>query len=317
MSNNKKSFWEGLIFVIIILAIAEIFVEELSKIGDVSISFRKSLIIINFIFDSIFTVEFIIRSIIAPKQKGWVHYFLFEKGWIDFFSSIPLLFFSSGPILLGLFFPGTGIILPFMGLLNNLKLAKMLRVIRSIRLLRLLRVLKIFRKSSVPTSNVNEAKLIHLGRMISISIVAITFVLIVSPFFPSIFYNMDNTVKLRTQKYIVLLQDWYRSIRKNDFERIKYLNFTIKNDPNVLYMYSMGRPVINNLGINDSPYNIIPQKYLYTDYKVLRYLKFKLWYSIKDIVKNDAKINLMVESMIVILIIFFFIFYKERIKPTT
>lgn len=302
--TKRKKFWESFIIIMIIVAIIEIFLEDLSRLYAWNIPVRRLLLIIGFLLDLIFTIEFIVRSILSKNEKGWLFYFQYEKGWVDFFSSVPLIFFNSGPLMIGMLWPGKIVALPFLGVLNILKVTKILRIAR---MLRLLRVLKIFKSTSF-----EEKRIAQLGRILSISIVTITIVLIVSPLFPRIFYTMENNVKIRKQMYVSLLQDWYKSLRKRNIERIRYLNTRLKEDPNVLYLYQMGRTVVNNLGENKPPATVIKKKYFYTDFKVLNYLNFKLWYSIRDIVADDARVSLLVETIIVTLIIAFLIFYKEK-----
>jgi len=304
--TKKRLFWESFMVVMIILAIVEIFVEDLSRIFTWSISVRGALLIVGFLFDLIFTIEFTIRSILAPKEKGWMNYFLYEKGWVDFVSSVPLILFNSGPIMIGMFWPGKLIALPFLGMLNILKVTKILRVAR---VLRILRILKIFKSEG--TNDAKEKRISQLNRIISVSVVTVTMVLIISPLFPKIFYDMDNNVQTKKQVYVDIARDWYKNLRQYNMERINYLSKKLAEDKNVIYAYSRGRTIVNNLGKNASPSKVIPQKYFYTDYKVLNYLGFKIWYSIQDIVIDNSRINFLIETIIVVLIISFFIFYKD------
>jgi len=301
---KKQSFLESFIVVMIIAAIIQIFLEDLSRIGSWSIAARRSLIIIGFLLDLIFTIEFIIRSLLSGKSKGWVNYFMNEKGWVDFFSAVPLLIFNSGPLMIGMFKPGVLIALPFMGILNILKVTKILRIAR---MLRLLRVLKIFKPTSLEAE---EKRTAQLSKIISISIVTITLILIISPLLPTLFYNTDNNIAVKRQKYVNIIQDWRNSIIKRDENRLNYLTTVLKEDKNVLFMYTMGTE-INNLKEKGKPAKVIPQKYFYTDFKVLNYMGFKLWYSVKDEVIDSSKINLLMTIIIVVLILAFVIFYTD------
>jgi len=208
--------------------------------------------------------------------------------------------------MIGMFWPGKLIALPFLGMLNILKVTKILRVAR---VLRILRILKIFKSSK--EDDESAKRIAQLGRIISVSIVAITMVLIVSPLFPKLFYDMDNNVQIKKQVYVDIARDWYKSLRQYNMKRITYLSQKLAEDKNVIYAYSSGRTVVNHLGDNASPAKVIPQKYFYTDYKVLNYLGFKIWYSIHDIVIDNARINFLIETIIVVLIISLFIFYKD------
>ena len=61
----------------------------------------------------------------------------------------------------------------------------------------------------------------------------------------------------------------------------------------------MGREAVNHLGEGSKPGIVIPERYFYTDFKVLNYLGFKVWYSIHDIVADSARISLLIETVIV------------------
>jgi len=306
---RKQTFWESLIVVIILLSIIEIFVEDISVIGNWSVLFRRQLLIIGFLFDLIFTIEFAVRSKLSRKNKGWVFYWKHEKGWVDFLSSIPLILFCSGPIMLGMFLPGRIVALPFLGLLNILKITKILRVAR---MLRLLRILKMLNKVKVEES---ELKIKQVSLMTSITVLTITIILIVSPLFPGLFYSQDVNVDKQKQKYVSVMQEWHRSLSPFDTERIQKLQFLLEEDKNVLFMYHIGNALINNLGEEGvSPAQIIPDRFLYTDFKVLNYLNFKLWYSVKEVLIDNAKINLLIEVIIIALLVAFVLFYKPIIE---
>jgi len=302
---KKRPFWESFIIIVILLSIIEIFLEEIGVIAGWSVSLRSRMLIIGFIFDVIFTLEFSIRSSLAKKNKGWKYYWKNEKGWVDFLSSIPLVLFNSGPIMLGMFFPGKVIALPFLGLLNILKITKILRVSR---MLRMLRILKIFHKISEEES---ELKLNQVSSMTSIAVLTITIILIFAPLFSTIYYSQDVNIDRQRQKYISIMKEWNKSLSQGDEAHIEKLQFILERDSNVMYMYYMGGTVVNHLGDSEvSPANVIPTRFLYTDFKVLRYLDFKLLYSVKDTLIDNSKVNLLIETIVVGLIIAFLIFYK-------
>ena len=308
---NKKTFWESFIVVMILAAVVQIFLEDFSRLGSWNVPIRKNLIIIGFLLDLIFTVEFIIRSILSRKAKGWLFYFKYEKGWVDFFSAVPLILFNSGPIMIGMFWPGALIALPFLGMLNILKITKILRIAR---ILRLLRVLKIFKKSSKEDE---ESRTAQLNRIISISVVTIAIVLILSPLLPQIFYSADTNLETRKQKYHSILRDYDINIKKSRIKesykkRAEYLKILLKENPDVLYMYYRGQEAINNLGEGSKPAKVIPKLYFYTDWDNVRIgFGSKLYYSVRDIIADNARISLLLETIIVILIISFLIFYSD------
>ncbi len=309
--TKKRIFWESFIIVIIIIAIIELFIEDLSRIYQWNVTIRGALLIVGFLLDLIFTIEFIVRSIISRKEKGWTYYFLYEKGWIDFLSSIPLILFNSGPIMVGMFWPGKLLAFSSLGILNILKITKILRIARILRMMRILKLLKSEEKMQLKKK---FDYITNTSRVIAISILTITIILMITPFFPKVFYNMDNSVQLRKKEYVNILKDWYFSARRGDIERINFLKKRLKEDKNVLYLYYSGKSAINNLNSNLSPSKVIPTTFFYTDYKVLNYLNFKLWYSIKDIIIENSQINILLETIIVSLVIAFLLFYMPYVK---
>ena len=303
---KRKSFLESFIIIVILASIIEIFIEEISVIGNWKVPLRSKLLIIGFLFDLIFTIEFIIRSILSKKAKGWVNYWKNEKGWIDFLCSVPLILFSSGPIMLGMFYEGGIITLPFLGLLNILKITKLLRVAR---VLRLLRVLKIFNKVITKET---EQKIKEVSLITSITVLTITIILIIVPLFPGLFYSQDANIDKQNQKYVSIINEWHNSASDAEAEKLEYL---LKRDKNTLYIYYIGDTIVNNLGAKDAlPNKIIPAKFLYTDFEVLKYRNFTVWYSVKETLADNSKINLLIELIIIVLLIAYISFYKPNLK---
>lgn len=312
--EKKNSFWEILIAIMIILAIAQIFLEDISRLRSDNVSLRTILIILGFLFDFFFTIEFIARSISSKKRKGWWNYIINEKGWIDFLSSLPLLIFNSGPIMIGIILPGKLLYLPLLGMFNILKVAKIIRIAR---LLRFARVLKFFagKSGARPEAADTESRQLQLNRIITLSVFTIIIILVISPLFPDIFYNMETRVKERNDNIYSIIEDWKESLKKRDLERIKNLNFLFEEDKNILFIYYRRRPIVNHLDKPGKPENIIPKKYFYTDYKILRHFDvFKIYYSIEDIVAENARVNLLIETLIVFLILVLLIFYSDPYK---
>lgn len=142
---NKRlvSILENFILVAIILVIIQTFLDEWSRYAHWSISVRDALIISGFIFDLIFTIEFLSRTISAAKSRGAKIYWFRERGWVDFVSSIPLLLADSGPALIFLISSGGPDAGGAIGAMGVLKVVKAVRVTR---ILRLVRIIKIFGK---------------------------------------------------------------------------------------------------------------------------------------------------------------------------
>jgi hypothetical protein len=132
---------EGLIFFFIVLVILQTYGEELAVYMGYSVDFRRLLLVAGFCFDMIFSIEFIARLFVSGGRGKTGRYLVREGGIIDFFSSIPLLIFSSGPLLYMTYFAGeTGLILS-LGSMSFLKIVKTMRVVRTFRFVRTLKIL--------------------------------------------------------------------------------------------------------------------------------------------------------------------------------
>ena len=138
-----KKILEAFIIAAIFLVIIQTFLDEYSRYAHWSVRTRNILLITGFCFDLIFSIEFTVRSIASGKKKSFLSYIRFERGWVDFISSFPLLLLDSGPSLFFLLtvdaHSGAGAI----GAMNVLKVVKAVRITR---ILRLVRVIKIFGK---------------------------------------------------------------------------------------------------------------------------------------------------------------------------
>lgn len=137
-----RTILENFIIVAIILVIVQTFVYELCILLHWQVRVRDMLMISGLCFDALFTSEFIVRGIASGRRREFVRYFLHERGWVDFISSVPLLLLDSVPsvyMMLAGHIHGDSA----MGVMNALKIVKAIRITR---ILRLLRIIKIFGK---------------------------------------------------------------------------------------------------------------------------------------------------------------------------
>ena len=65
----SKNFWENFILVSIFLVIIQTFLDDYSHYALWRVSARNILLVTGFLFDLIFTIEFIVRTVIAIKNK--------------------------------------------------------------------------------------------------------------------------------------------------------------------------------------------------------------------------------------------------------
>lgn len=143
MNENSYlgKFFEGFIFLFIILVIMQTFGEEFAVFRGYSVQVRKYLLIAGFAFDFIFSVEFISRLSVSGKKKKTGTYFAREGGIIDLLSSLPLLLLNSGPLLYMTFLAGGNVLFFSIGGLSFLKIVKLIRAIRILRFFRALKIL--------------------------------------------------------------------------------------------------------------------------------------------------------------------------------
>ena len=140
--NDLGSIAENFIIAAIVAVIVVTFLDELATINDWGIKAKNNLIILGVIFDLLFTIEFAVRMFVNGRHGAAGHYFLHQRGWVDFLSSVPLLLLDSGPAFILFLFPelsmGVDAGLSFFG---TLKVLKAIRVTRILRLLRLVKIL--------------------------------------------------------------------------------------------------------------------------------------------------------------------------------
>ena len=140
MKRQVSGILEAVVTAAIVLVLLQTVAEDISVISNSTWTVRRIFIYSGFAFDLFFTLEFLIRSWDAICRRSLGRYILFENGWVDFIASVPLLIFTSGPILLstirGTIFVGSGTLI---------SLLKVVKAVRMARVLRLLKLLKIFR----------------------------------------------------------------------------------------------------------------------------------------------------------------------------
>ncbi len=175
MKSKLITFIESFVIVMILLVIIQTFMEDFTVLAGMSVQARKALTIAGFVFDLFFTIEFLIRFYTAVSAGRGYIYLTKERGWIDFFASIPLLIFSSGPVVISYFISGSAI-LGIGGLLNLLKVIKAIRIAR---VLRFLRIIKIFRNIKYVDSTMAQR---HVATITAISITVLVCFLFVMSF---------------------------------------------------------------------------------------------------------------------------------------
>lgn len=190
---THRKFWENFILVAIVLVIVQMFFDELSRYLHWSIATRNFLLFAGLFFDITFSAEFTVRTILAKKKGNAPHYWLYERGWVDFLSSFPLLLLDSGPsvyLLLSGHIHEAGATI---GILNILKVVKAIRITR---ILRLVRIIKIFGK----IHNVDSKMALH--HTASISTTAVFSIICTLIIFSFVAGNpIDDMISKRRARY--------------------------------------------------------------------------------------------------------------------
>ena len=236
---------ENVIIILIILVLIQTFLDEISIIRNWCISARKFLIVTGFLFDLIFTIEFILRIRSAAKKRKIKMYLMFQRGWVDFLASIPLLLLNSTPTLLVTFSSISAIGVQGAGLLNVLKIAKAIRITR---ILRLLRTLKIFGKIKNAKSVMAQR---HIANICTTAVATIIIFLIADATISSfVNYPGISNLKMKDSQLIVenikMIEKTSPTISEKRQEIYKYL---AKND-SILKIYFNNEIMLSNFAAN-------------------------------------------------------------------
>lgn len=169
--SKTRSLLENIVLLAIVLVLIQTFLEDLATVLGWSVASRQALLLAGFFFDLFFTIEFLARAYDAFRYRRLRSYLWFDRGWIDFLASVPLLLLNSGPSVLAMYVGGVSIV-GVGGMLNVLKVVKAIRIAR---VLRLLRVLKIFRKIKNADSVMAQR---HIATISALTVSVFVFVLL-------------------------------------------------------------------------------------------------------------------------------------------
>lgn len=295
-----KNVLENFIILAIILVLIQTFLEELAILLNWEVKARNILTLAGLFFDFIFTVEFITRLVLASKKKKGKTYFFYERGWIDFLSSIPLLLLNSLPASIIIIFDipetyfGLGI-----GIVNILKVVKAVRITR---ILRLIRILKIFGKIKNTDSLMAQRHISVISTTVCASII---FIILIFGFF-----NFPNTKELINQKlakYKNQIMGYLNlSTRWGNVSIFDQLKNGLSNDKDIIKIE------VGNEFFSNYDENYIKKYFLQDDYKYLILGQIKLKISIKDINKIESQFSIIFFTIICFLIIMLMTFYTRH-----
>jgi len=296
MRGNK--FWENFILIAIVFVIVHTFLSDLGLLLRWSIDIRNLIIFAGLFFDTLFTVEFIVRSAVRGSKKQLMTYWVYQRGWVDFLSSVPLLLLSSGPQVFILLSSGTGEGLVAIGALNILKIVKAIRVTR---VLRLIRVMKIFGKIKNADSKMAQH---HTSTISTIAVSIVLFVIIVFTF--TVGDPLGKAVSERRTHYEDLMDVVLEEAGSSEL-----LAGILAGDELGLRLVKEDTVLFTKI-----PPNLWDAALSYEDYIVVQESGYELAVSVEDISRKSALYNIRFFSIIIALVTGFMLFYTRHFVQT-
>jgi hypothetical protein len=288
---------ENIIIFGIFLVIILMLVEDIAAIFHWPHQTIVYLTVAAFIFDLLFSIEFVIRSIVSKKRNSFKYYITHQRGWIDFLSSFPLLFFFSGPAVIAYLF-GSGEGGLALGFFMILKTAKAIRVARILRLIRLIKLFgKIQNTESVMTNR-------QIGNISTTSVVSLIVVLAFCQFLSFVRMGDHNDyLRNRLPELNAMLK--FNSQSENNDKLIEYIKDNPSNSDIIQLVDSSGNVIYQNPNSEDlkwSAYDHGKPMALEFGYKVV------LSFHIAD--SEHAKLNLIMFFSILGVILFLMFGYS-------
>jgi hypothetical protein len=297
--SKARIIFEYFIVFAIIAVICQTFLDEFSRYAHWTISARNILLFTGFFFDLLFSIEFSLRTVWSRREKGFRHYFIHERGWIDFLSSFPLLLLDSGPSAYLLLF---GHIHQSPSALEVINIFKVIKAIRVTRILRLIRIIKIFGKIHNAESKMAQH---HTSEISTIAVFTTILVLFgFSIFNISSGFNLTN---LRNAQYSKTLESVEMIAAKTGDSALEVAKVLFGNDPNVLMLYND-----NSIEHHKLDENSFKKYYDSEDYSVVSRGNLKLYVSHIDISKEIALEHIQSFFIIIFIVLAFMIIYTRH-----
>lgn len=296
--DSRNSFWENFILIAIVLVIIQTFLDDFSRYMHWSVSVRNALMVSGFIFDLIFSIEFTVRSIISRRKRGFNYYWNYERGWVDFLSSYPLLFLNSGPSLYLLLSGGLHEQGAAIGILNILKMVKAIRVTRILRLIRIIKILGRIQNADSRMAQYHTSSISTIAVFTTISVV----------FFANIIFShsIDKASVQRATHYTTLVQQACTLPFYDQTNSDTYLKPLFEKDTQVLKVSVAGRTVVENITSDR-----FKRYYSYEDYIKVESGTITILVSIEDINQEVAQTHLVIFFIIVFMVLSFMFIYTR------
>src|SRR6056297_670528 len=293
MHGKIRNFFESLVILAIILVLIQTFFEDLALVLGWSWNVRRSFAVAGFAFDLFFTIEFLIRFFSALSCGQGKEYFLHGKGWIDFFASIPLLLFNSGPMMLALTIGG-GAVAGLGGVFNILKIAKAVRIAR---ILRLLRVLKIFKQIKNTDSIMAQR---HLSLITTLVITVTVATIFGVGLFQQVFSSTTGTTEVFDKMEEVLLNEVSET-------GIGSMEKAAERLPTLLIVKKSGETIYTRYG------NEYYREYFGPmDYRYQQEGEYGFFLSVKPVMEDQAGRSLIFFILIVLMVLSLLFYYSPH-----
>lgn len=299
--NRTRAALENLVIVAIILVLVQTFLEDFAVVAGWSWSVRRILLFTGFGFDIFFSIEFLTRLYFNFVNRRAGTYFWYERGWIDFLASIPLLLLSSGPAVLA-YWSGSATIVGFAAILNVLKVVKAIRIAR---ILRLLRVLKVFARIRHTESAMAQR---HVAK---ISTVAVS-VVVVGILVVTVLFSVLNAPSLegKYQERTVNVLNTIGELDAGADNRARVSELA-ELEPSLLLVQNDGRTVFSRLE-ND----VYDADYGPTDYGYGQVGEWRVFFDLTPLNQEQSRTNLLYFAIIIFIVLAFMFYYSPHFALT-
>jgi len=313
--NILPKILEGFINFVIFISILQILFEDVAATIGFDPKIKIILMFIGFAVDLIFSIEFILRSVLSIQNRGFIAYFIYQYGWVDFLCSIPLLLMNSLPSFI-LFLTTKTL---YKSTVGFIKIIRIIRAIRITRILRILRVLKILKNLQNANSKMAQN---HLSQILVIFIFTLLISLIgysfVSDFSVNkMIENQVQTYQLAFSAYNQIINDLHINSKYDELDGfLSKIKSSFLADPKVLSVEIVNLPVKFKLK-NSLLYKVDNFDHLINNFssQELDIGFFKLRFSTQYFENLRISIELLIfVSIILGTIIFIFIYLKNFVS---
>jgi hypothetical protein len=301
MRNEKQgAFLENIVVIVILLVLVQTFLEDLGVLLGWSWQVRKILIFAGLGFDIFFTVEFLTRLFCAISGGRAKQYFLYERGWIDFLASVPLLMLNSGPASISLLAGGTAY-LGIGSVLNVLKVVKAVRIARILRLLRVLKIVKQLKNADSTMAQRHVAKLSTIG--VTVFIFSVFVYVIIAPYI-----GLPTTAEDYRRREDSTAMQVYNDLRNGEMDDA----IESAKNSSELILIRKGDSTL---------YSRYENAYYDTffgpgDYRYMGKTPYGFFFDIRQMNKHQSKDNLLFFVITVIMVIAFILLYSPHFAIT-